>query len=238
MNSPDPLFVPTPHFFWSCEIRALNGVPSKPLVPDPLLEWNRLNRENAKNSLVSVMFGNISGRAVQIDLFSTWLLAGSGAAATLVVGNAQSLIALLGKYGFRRGLAALVSSAFFGLISKYIYIFFQYGGDYQTKLLEQVQPILDKHALDEKQIQEIAKKRNIKLDTEISMNHVLSDFSKPFPKISRKFMLWYINKHRDDPQIGHLLPLKTFMWQATAALIQAIAFIAFLIVVIYNFRIN
>ena len=81
---------------------------------DPLIEWNELNKENAKQNLISVMYGNLVGRCSQLDTFSTWLLAATGAAAGIVISNVQSITTILGKYGFRLTLISLVISAVLG----------------------------------------------------------------------------------------------------------------------------
>ena len=199
---------------------------------DPLIEWNRLNKENAERELISVMYGNLVSRTTQIDSFSTWLLATAGAAATLVVSNTQNIATILGKNGFKRALFCLIISALLGLIAKLIFVFFQYGGDQQERLLEQVKPIFTKFRDDEKQIIELSKNREMSLETELQMDLVLMQYAKPFPFLVRKILLKYITKHKHDPQIGYLLPLKAFVWQTSLSFLQALAFLTFIIVAV------
>jgi hypothetical protein len=203
---------------------------------DPLIEWNRLNKDNAEQALVSVMFMNIVSRSPQIDTFSTWLLAGTGAAATLMIANIQNMIQAFGRHGFKVTLSMLAISSLLGVLAKCVYIFFQTGGETQEKLLQQIKPILDKHHEDEQKIIESAKTRGLFLKTELSMEKVLSDFAAPFPKLPRWFMTRYLIKHKDNRQVGHLLPIRMFQWQSSLSLLQGLAFISFIIAAIVYAR--
>ncbi|WLT32333.1 hypothetical protein [Geothrix sp. PMB-07] len=206
------------------------------MEPDPLLEWNRLNKENAEQALVSVMFMNFVSRAPQIDTFSTWLLAGTGAAATLLIANILNMFQALGRHGFKVAVFMLAISALFGLLAKCVFVFFQTGGDSQEKLIQQIKPIMDKHHEDEEKIIATAKQRGLKLETEFSMNKVLSDFAAPFPKWPRWLVMRYLNKHKENRQVGHLLPVRMFQWQCGLSFFQALAFISFILAAIVYAR--
>lgn len=206
------------------------------MEPDPLIEWNRLNKENAEHSLVSLMLSNLVSRAPQIDVFSTWLLAGAGAAATLMISNIQSMLAAFGSRGYKVTVFMLVLSAFFGLLAKYVFVFFQFGGDLQAKLMEQVKAVLDVHYEQEQKIKESAKQRGMSLETGICMNVVLTEFAKPLPRFSRWLVLRYINRHKDNRQIAHLLPVRFFRWQTGFSFAQGAAFLLFILSAVYYAR--
>ncbi len=206
------------------------------MEPDPLIEWNRLNRENAEHALISVMFTNIVTRAPQADAFSTWLLAGTGAAATLMITNIQGMLAAFGSHGYKVTLFMLVLSAVFGLLAKYVFVFFQYGGDSQSKLIEQIKPILEAHSEQEAKILESAKSRGVALETDIRMGVVLTEFAKPFPRWSRWLLMRYINKNKDNRQMAHLLPVRCFHWQIGLSFIQALAFLLFVLSAVFYAR--
>ena len=199
---------------------------------DTLTEWNELNKDNAKHDLLSIMYGNLIGRCGQLDSFSTWLLAATGAAAGLVISNIQSITTILGKYGFKRSLICLVISAILGLCAKATYVFFQYGGDSQSKLFDQMKPILD-HFFEQKgQIEETAKARNLSISTELQMEQLLVEYVRPFPFFVRLLTLRYLSKHKGNRQVGFLIPLKAFQWQSAFTLLQSIAFIVFIVLII------
>jgi hypothetical protein len=206
------------------------------MEPDPLVEWNRLNRENAEHALISVMFTNVVARAPQADTFSTWLLAGTGASATLMITNIQGMLTAFSGHGFKVTLLMLVLSAVFGLLAKYVFVFFQYGGDSQSKLIEQIKPILDTHSEQQAKIRESAKLRGVTLDTDIRMDVVLTEFAKPLPHWSRWLVMRYINKHKENRQIAHLLPVRFFHWQIGLSFFQGLTFLIFILCAVFYAR--
>ena len=78
---------------------------------DPLLEWNRLNKENAEHGFVSALFQSMSETSPLVEKFSMWLLAGSGATAALLITQIKSILPYLSEQGFKVCLVVLVVSA-------------------------------------------------------------------------------------------------------------------------------
>ncbi len=195
---------------------------------DPLHEWNRLNKSNAENALVSAMFSSLIATSPIIDKFSVWLLAGTGATAALLVANADKLVPFLGQTGFKISGAILVASAIFGLLSKTRAVQCQifYSNDQQIK--ELMHPILDKHSVDEDKIEEFAIKRGLAVSTAIDMSRVVSEFSKPFPKWVGWLVGRHLLKHADNPQVGYILPIRFYNSQTSFAFLQVLSFIAFI----------
>ena len=66
----------------------------------PLLEWNRLARQNAENAMVSSMFEAGFQASEPIEAFSTWLLVGAAAVASFLIANADKLVPFIGSLGF------------------------------------------------------------------------------------------------------------------------------------------
>lgn len=69
------------------------------LKTEPLLEWNRLARENTKNAIVSSMFEAAMKSSDYIETFITWLLVAAAAVASFLIGNAEKLIPFTSKIG-------------------------------------------------------------------------------------------------------------------------------------------
>ena len=196
--------------------------------PDPLLEWNRLNKENAENALTSAMFSSLVATSPIIDQFSVWLLAGTGATAALLVANADKLVPFLGDFGFRICGAVLVVSAICGLISKARAVQCQIGIENEQRVRELMRPILDKHAHDEEKILEFAEARGVPVETELDMGRVITEFAKPFPKWVGCLLGRHLAKHSGNPQIGYLLPIRFYMSQSFFAFLQVFFFLGFI----------
>ncbi len=199
----------------------------------PLQKWNRLNKENAEHSIVSVMFASVVSKSPEIDKFSTWLLVGTGGTATLLISNIKDIQNALSPLGFKIGLSLLVASGLMGILARCVNVFFQAGGDQQSKLIEQIQPFLDKHAEDEKKILELAKAQELTLETKIEVDRILKEYMKPFPSWTRWMFFLFVRKQKDNTQVGHLLPVKAFIWQTNLAFLQALLFISFFIAALY-----
>ena len=197
---------------------------------DPLLEWNRLNKSNAENALTSAMFTSLISTSSILDTFSVWLLAGTGATAALLVANADRLIPFLGAAGFKIAGAILVASTIFGLLSKARGVQCQIAYANELQIRERMNPILEKHSVDEDKIAEAASLRGIELVTELDIQRVLSEFAKPFPKWVGWLMGRHLSKHSDNPQIGFILPVRFYLSQSAFAFFQVASFIAFICV--------
>ncbi|MCF7817231.1 MAG: hypothetical protein K9M54_05055 [Kiritimatiellales bacterium] len=196
---------------------------------DPLLEWNRLNIENAEQNLVSALFSSLISSSPVVDRFSLWLLAGTGATAALLITNANDILPVLGETGFKVCGGFLVVSGLLGFLAKFSAISCEISYENDLKIRQAMIPILDKHSQDEDQIQTYAEQRGMKINTEIDMMKVLQDFAKPFPFLARCIMWWYWKKNLGDRQIAYIRPVKVYYKQCSLTGWQTLSFIAFVI---------
>ncbi len=81
---------------------------SKPETDDPLIEWNRLNKENAEQGFVSAIYQSMSETTATVDKFSLWLLAGTGATGALLISQIKSVLPYLSQQGFKTCMVLLV----------------------------------------------------------------------------------------------------------------------------------
>lgn len=194
---------------------------------NPLLEWNRLNKYNAEQELTSAMFASILSTSPIVDRFSIWLLAGTGAAAALLVTSVQDILPFLSETGFKTCGAFLVISVLLGFMAKYKAISCQISYEIDVAIRKAMIPILQKHKNDEEKISEYAAEQGINLDTELDMGAVLKEFGKPFPW----WVNWLINrnlrKHEGNQQMGYIEPANSYFWQCNYTLLQVLSFIAF-----------
>jgi len=194
----------------------------------PLREWNRLARENTENAIVSSMFEAASKASEPIDSFSTWLLVGTAAIASFLIGNTDKLLPLITNQGFLVCGALLCLSCFFGLTSKIYALRCKIGievGDATRKTFFEHLSVYKK---EEEKIQEDAKFWGISLETGIRMERVLSEFYKPQPKIIAWLATRLLKKNEGNPQIGHVLLISMLNKQGIFSFVQALLFLGFL----------
>lgn len=195
---------------------------------DPLIEWNRLNKENAEQGFVSALYQSMTETSPLLDKFSMWLLAGTGATGALLITQIKSVLPFLSQQGFKYCLVILVVSSMVGFVAKYFSLRCEIQSNVQSKLIELVKPVLEKHDKDEDTIQEYAKQRGIELQTEIDLASIMTEFSRPFPFWVKWLIARKIQKTSSDRQAGFHIAVKAYMSQLRWTLLQASLFLAFL----------
>ena len=208
---------------WQWRVRVSNSS-----SVDPLIEWNRLNKENAEHGFVSALFQSMAETSPLVDKFSMWLLAGAGATGALLITQIKSILPYLSQQGFKVCLIILVFSAVTGFISKYYALRCEIQNKVQSKLIELVQPVLDKHEEDEDEIQECANQRGIQLQTEIDFATIMNEFSKPFPFWVKWLIARKVQKTQGDRQAGFHIAVRAYMAQLRWTFLQACLFLLFM----------
>ena len=195
----------------------------------PLLNWNRLARQNTEDAMVSSMF-EAGFKAIEpLDAFATWLLIGTAAIASFLVANLDKIVPFLGQTGFLVCGAFLCFSCLFGLIAK-IYalrckIQIEIGAAVRKTFAEQ----LTKHEEEERKIKENAEVWGITLETGIRIERVLGEFYKPLPRWVAWLASRNFKKHAGNPQVGYYPVIKGLNRQAFFVVAQALSFLGFLI---------
>ena len=196
---------------------------------EPLREWNRLERENTENAIVSSMFEATGKTSEPIESFATWLLIGTAAVASFQISNADKLLPLVSQNGFVVSGAFLCLSCIFGLVSKMYALRCKIGNEVGSAVRSTFAIHLAKYKEKEKQIKDDAQLWDISLETGIRIERVLSEFYKPFPRLVVWLAYRHFKKYADNPQIGYILLIKNLHKQSIFALLQTIAFLGFLV---------
>ena len=195
----------------------------------PLLEWNRLARENTENAMVSSMF-EAAGCAIEpVEKFSTWLLVGAAVIASFLITNSDKIVLLLGNRGFLVCGGLLCISCFFGLLAKLSALRSQIASKTNAAILETFTKHLAKYKEEEHKIQEGAEFWGINLQTGVRLERVLSEFLKPLPWWAKLLVNWKLKNQKDNPQIGYLALINNLNLLGYFTAGQSIAFLAFLI---------
>ncbi len=195
---------------------------------NPLEEWNRLERENTENAMVSSMFRAGVKTSSAIDEFSTWLLVGSAAIGAFLIGNADKFIPIICKTGFVVCGSLLCVSCLFGLISKIYGILCRVELDTSDAVTETFHQHLQKYSEIEGEIQETAKISGITIETGIRIERIMSEFMRPMPSLIKWMIKRQLQKSQGDPQAGYFQLVQRFNKQGLCALLQALSFLAFM----------
>ncbi len=196
---------------------------------EPLLEWNRLARENTENAMVSSMFEAAVKTSEPVDKFSTWLLVGAATVASFLIANSDKTLPLLGSRGFIICGAFLCLSCVCGLGSKMFGLFVTMNIETGAALSKTFVEHYMKYQEEELKIKEGAKFWGIDLQTGIRMERILTEFCKPYPKWITRFIMSQLKKNSNNPQVGHLLMINNVNIQGYFTTAQAVAFFAFMV---------
>ena len=196
---------------------------------DPLIEWNRLNKENAEHGFVTSLYQSLAETSPLLDKFSIWLLAGTGATAALMITQIESILPFLTEKGFKACLVVLVFSSISGFFAKYFALRCEIQTKVQSKLSELVGPILDKHSDDKRKISDFAKKRGIEIQADLDFSNIINEFSRPFPRWIRWLIVRKTEKTSGDRQAGSHVAIKAYMSQTRWTFFQAVLFISFVL---------
>lgn len=196
---------------------------------DPLLEWNRLARENAENAIVSSMFEAVAKASEPLESFSHWLLLGAATVGSFMIANSEKVLPLLSQRGFLVCGAFLCVSCGVGLIAKFFAVRCRIG----TEVRSVVQSAMEKHLAafdaEEEERQKYAEKRGINLDTGIRLDRILKEFLSPWPRVVRWMTSRHFTKHAANPQIAHVLQMSNLVQLGIWTFVQGAAFLGFLI---------
>ncbi|NDV13955.1 hypothetical protein [Crenobacter caeni] len=196
---------------------------------EPLLEWNRLARENTENAIVSSMFEATAQSSTSVESFSTWLLVGTAAVASFFITNAQGILPFIGKEGFLVCGAFLCGSCFFGLLSKIYALSCKIGIEVGASIRKTFLEHLDKHEAEEEKINESAEHWGITLETGVRIERILHEYYSPQPKYVGWLAFRHFKKNQGNPQIGHLLSIRALHKQGLFTSLQALSVLGFLI---------
>jgi hypothetical protein len=195
----------------------------------PLLEWNRLARQNAENAIVSSMFEASFQASEPIDAFSTWLLAGAAATAAFFIANAEKLVPFIGRQGFLVCGVLLCLSCLFGMVSRVLALKCRVQIQTSAAVRRTFAEHLAKHIEEEKKIEESAAAWGITLETGVRLERILAEFFAPLPKWAGWLAQRQLRKHTGNPQVGYLPVIKGMQWQGVFTALQAMWFFVFLI---------
>lgn len=195
----------------------------------PLLEWNRLARENTENAIVSSMFKAASCAIEPVEKFSTWLLVGAAAIASFLITNSDKIVPYLGKHGFLVCGGLLCLSCFFGLLVKLAALRSQVASQTNAAVIDTFKEHLASYEDEERKIQNGAKFWGINLQTGVRLQRILSEFLKPLPWWVKLLVNWKLKNQMSNPQVGNLALINNLTWLGYFTAGQSLSVLAFLV---------
>jgi hypothetical protein len=164
-----------------------------------------------------------------IDKFSTWLMAGIGAAATLLITNIASITSIAAFENVKDALLLLIVAGLFGFLEKVL------ARDIQVNLLqeESLQKILASISADYEHrrsvIQGWAEIEGKKVNVSINIKRVLKQYASFHPWIIRRKLRQF------DPLVVVLKKgVYRYYWQTAWAVLELLFFLVFVLLMAFS----
>lgn len=190
----------------------------------------KVNEECGRNFLRISISSTIEISPV-IDNYSTWMLAGCGAIAALMINNVQSIIPFLGERGFKISIYILVCSVISGLFQKYRSLCVQAFITFSDKIMSSANSLnsFQQNAFNE--LNQEANKHSIQLDVapEIDIQNYRNEVSKLLPFFLRRKALKNFDMGAKDDLHGWRKMIKSFKHQIVYFIFQFLLFLAFFV---------
>jgi len=210
----------------------MSDPPNGGRLPDEtsLRTWAALVKESVTTRFTKASFSGILSTSSVIDGFSTWMLAGAGATAALMISNLDRVASLLGQDKLKVSLLILALSAGLGFLEKILASYVNVFQAMDEKVTLLATPILEEHEREEDEIAESAEQSSEKVDASLDMNRVLEELSKACPWYAKRRVVGAFEAGLGDQLAGHRQAVKLWHHQG---LIAGMQFLAALIFVVY-----
>jgi len=160
---------------------------------DPLVEWNRLNKENHENFGAAKMFVAFLTRfPAELGNYASWFTAGVGAVVVLLLSNVDKIAPYLGEAVYARAITAFAIAVGLGALAKLLAVYVAALIAMQEELNREILTTLQAFDSDATKIQDIAKQRNIDLKTDFNLAGLMEKFQSQLGPITRFVVGWAV----------------------------------------------
>ena len=198
---------------------------------DHLTEWSRLQNEITVHAMAREAYITILSRGPEVESFATWLMAGTGATAGLLIVNIGAVTDTVGRGGVQWMLYSLIASLAFGLTAKAIAVFAPSNVANLKDGRDRLDVVLEKHQAKRKQIEEMAESSGRPVPASFTIQEALNELIRPFPWTVKLIFHFVMRKQIiEKEQNGDLhLGLRGWRLQVQMCVLQLLAVLTTLV---------
>lgn len=184
-------------------------------------------KKKAEDQILGAYYTSVFEMSPLVDRFATWLLAGIGATAALIIANIESISNIVPFTHIKNGLWVLTISALFGFVEKFLALDIQTTAAQELKLRQILKESSEEFYRRMEGVKLVAAAKNMDIKAEVDIKGALDKFAKAHP--------WYkriqLNRHRsvEDAQKARL---RRYYRQLTYTVLEFCGFLLFIIIVI------
>lgn len=192
----------------------------------------------AENEFLRIVMASIVESSPIIDKYSTWLLAGCGAMASIMIANVKAVIPFLGSLGFKISLYLLTISAIIGLLQKFRAMKVQSFSVITERLFTRAESIRQNHQQAFAELQKAATEHGVELEVGLDMNlqRIRSEMAAFTPFFLRTKTLAHFDKGAKDELHGWREAVGGLRWQIYFFGVQFLLFVGFLLVAAFSVK--
>lgn len=198
---------------------------------DHLEKWSSLENGITKRAIAREAYITILSRGADVESFVTWLMAGTGATAGLLIANIGTVADTLGRGGLSWVLYLLTAALVFGLFAKASAVFIPSNASQLKDGRERLNAVFLKHREKRKEIEEVAHRIGRSAPATFTVQDTLDELVKPFPWTG-KLVVYFITRKQiaNQEENGDLyLALRGWRLQVQMCSLQLMAVIAALV---------
>jgi hypothetical protein len=198
---------------------------------DPLVEWNRLNKENHENIGAAKIFVALLTRfPAELGNYVSWFTAGVGAVIVLLLSNVDKVAPYLGEVAYARAITAFAIAVGLGAFSKLLATYVAALIAMQEQINGELQAILQAFDTDATKIRDIAKQRNIDLNTDFNFGGLMGKYLAQVGPVMRLVAGWAFKRamNSENPT------LHRFRMPICLAKVEALCFVLSVLAAVYG----
>jgi hypothetical protein len=162
---------------------------------DPLIEWNRLNKENHENiGAAKIFVALLTLVPAELGNYASWFTAGVGAVVVLLLSNVDKVAPYLGEKAYARAITAFAIAVGLGALSKLLATYVAALIAMQEEINREIQATLQAFSADAAKIQNIAKQRNYDLNTDFNLGGLMEKFQSQLGPALRLIVGWALTR--------------------------------------------
>ena len=186
-------------------------------------------KKKAEDQILRAYYNSVFEMSPLVDRFATWLLAGIGATAALIIANIENISQILSFTNIKIGLSILTISALFGFLENFLALDIQSTSAQETKLRQVLKESSEEYHQRIESMKLLASAKNIDIKTEVDVKGALDKFAKAHPWYKRIQLQKY--KAVDDTQKDRL---RRYYRQLTYTVLEFCGFLLFIIIVVVS----
>jgi hypothetical protein len=201
-------------------------------------QWAEIARKNAEREISRAIFIPILLTSPTVDRAASWLLAGCGATAGLLISNLAAASTKLEHSNLRLLLFLLLAAFLVGLVEKLKAVLIQITCEMEDAMMTLTKEALREHIQQENEIRNTAEAGGV------TTPNMAPDFMHPINELM-SICPWYLKWHMQrqvtkglkDPLYGYKKAIKSYHIQCVAASVEALLFMAAIVLVAVTMKV-